>query len=425
MNRRNFILEQIYSKEYNISYNLNGGTISTPNPSSYSLRTSEFSLNAPARQGYTFLGWTMNNSDEYVTDSNFGSYGDREYTAHWNMNVTSEDVSNNISNLTIIASDDTNNDGAVDNYQISFKASSSYERINLPLKNLIVGQKYQLVFTESNNATNGTMSGYYPAMYGSYVDSTKNNSTGGSTKEIARTQGGLIAEWIGAEGGHLSVIDGKSLNGPRNITINFTASATTMYWIWDYGLIADGVIYTFNLTNITLKPVVPSINFNSLTLQDDTQYRATFKINNSTSNSLNFTFDGENGTEFLYYSITGLTIGSTYTISLNHKFSGAFINGNGGTYEYGCGILSDLSTAVLTGKMANISSKWLSNLWTMNVVSNSTEQITLTFTADKETAYWIWNMANVQDTTIATIDLQLTNFKAKHKNGGEIVYNIN
>lgn len=423
--RRAMQIKAVYSTPYNITYDLNGGTLSSTNPSIYTIETSEFDLTSPTRTGYTFLGWSVNGDGKYVSSSKFGTYGDRQYTAHWNMNVNvNEDVSSNISDLIIDASSDTNNDGVVDNYKISFKAASSYERINLPITNLVVGQKYKLSFTESNNATNGTMSGYYPSMYGSIVSGSKNSSIGGSLKETARSQGGLIAEWIGQEGGHLSVIDGKSLNGPRNVNIVFTATASTMYWIWDFGLITDGVIFTYNFTNVVLTPVVPEIKFNSMALKDDTTYVATFKIKSYDAYNLKFTyeFDGESGTELLYYPITGLTSGTTYSITFNHKFSGSFINGNGGTYDYGCGILADMSKAVLAAKMSGVSSSWLSNIWTMNVVSNSTETVTLTFTATGDTAYWVWNMGNVSDGTVATITLDVEAFSAKHKNGGSINY---
>lgn len=423
--RRAMLIKKIYSVPYNIEYNLNGGTLSSVNPSTYTIESSEFTLNNPTRDGYTFLGWTVNDEDEYVFDSKFGNYGDKTYTAHWNMNVNvNEDISNNIYNLIIDSSEDINNDGVVDNYKISFKASSSYERINLPIKNLIVGQKYALTFTESNNATHGTMTGYYPAMYGCCVSNTKNAEISGSLKETARTQGGLIAEWIGQANGYLSVIDGKSLNGSRNMTVEFTATAATMYWIWDYGLIQDGNLYTFNLANIAVNPIVPEIKFNSMALKDDDVYVATFSIKSYDKYNLAFTFefDGESGTEFLYYPITGLTVGTTYTINFDHKFSGSFINGNNGTYEYGCGILEDISKTSLAAKMSGITSSWLSNTWTMNVVSNSVENVTLTFTATSDTAYWIWNMANVSDTVIATINLDVEKFNASHENGGNISY---
>ena len=422
--RRNaLITKQLYSIPYAIDYHLNDGTLATPNPTSYTIESSEFTLNAPTRSGYTFLGWTMNNAKTYISSSPFGSYGDRSYTAHWKMNVTPSDFSNNISDLVIEASGDENGDGLVDSYSISFKASSSYERINLPIAGLVIGQKYRLSFMESNNATNGTMSGYYPSMYGSYVDKEKNISVGGSVKETSRSQGGLIAEWVGQETGGLSVLDGKGLNGPRSMSVVFTATASTMYWVWDFGLIADGIIFTYNFENITLTPVVPDILFNSMALKDDDVYVATFQIKSYDAYNLKFTFefDGESGTELLYYPISGLTVGSTYKITFKHTYDGKFINGNGGTYEYGCGILADVSKAALSAKMSGVSSSWLSNTFVMNAVSGSTETVTLTFTATSETVYWVWNMANVSDTTLATIGLHVTGFSATH-NGNSIDY---
>ena len=157
-------------------------------------------------------------------------------------------------------------------------------------------------------------------------------------------------------------------------------------------------------------------------LKDDTTYVATFNVKSYDTYNLSYEFDGESGTELLYYPITGLTSGTTYTITFNHKFKGNFINGNGGTYEYGCGILADVSKATLAAKMSGVSSNWMSNTWTMNVVSNSTETATLTFTANSDTVYWVWNRGNVSDTTVATIDLSVKQFSGKHKNGGTINY---
>lgn len=208
------------------------------------------------------------------------------------------------------------------------------------------------------------------------------------------------------------------------MTVEFTATATTMYWIWDFGLISDGILFAYSFTNIIINPVVPEIKFNSMALKDDTTYVATFKIKSYDQYNLTFTFefDGESGTELLYYPITGLTSGTTYSITFDHKFIGSFINGNGGTYDYGCGILADISNASLAAKMGGVSSSWLSNTWTMNTVSNRVETVTLTFTAPSSTVYWVWNMANVSDAVIATINLDVEKFSAAHKNGGSIDY---
>lgn len=80
---------------YNITYNLDGGTISGQK-TSYNVETSDFTLPTPTKVGYTFTGWTgtgVTNSTTSVKVSK-GSNGNRIYTANWKINtytVTCED----------------------------------------------------------------------------------------------------------------------------------------------------------------------------------------------------------------------------------------------------------------------------------------------------------------------------------------------
>ena len=82
---------------YNIQYMLNGGTIDQgkENVSSYTIETSDITLNNPVKQGYVFAGWTGGTEEvncgttgniaeptENVTIRT-GSMGDRVYTANW------------------------------------------------------------------------------------------------------------------------------------------------------------------------------------------------------------------------------------------------------------------------------------------------------------------------------------------------------
>ena len=72
--------------QYVIEYDLAGGTIAEDaNPAVYTTETDDFTLAAPERDGYVFLGWTGSNGDKpekKVTISK-GSHGNREYTANW------------------------------------------------------------------------------------------------------------------------------------------------------------------------------------------------------------------------------------------------------------------------------------------------------------------------------------------------------
>ncbi len=70
---------------YNITYDLNGGISDPPNPETYTVETSGFTLNNPVKPGCEFAGWTgtgLTGNTLSVTIP-AGSCGDREYTANW------------------------------------------------------------------------------------------------------------------------------------------------------------------------------------------------------------------------------------------------------------------------------------------------------------------------------------------------------
>lgn len=70
---------------FTISYNLDGGTVATPNPTTYTSASSDITLNNPTREGWTFTGWTgtgLNGAQMAVTIAQ-GSTGHRHYTATW------------------------------------------------------------------------------------------------------------------------------------------------------------------------------------------------------------------------------------------------------------------------------------------------------------------------------------------------------
>ena len=74
-----------YPPTYTITYNLNGGTVATANPTSYNIETATFTLTNPTRTGYTFTGWTGSNGNTPQTTVTIakGSTENRTYTANW------------------------------------------------------------------------------------------------------------------------------------------------------------------------------------------------------------------------------------------------------------------------------------------------------------------------------------------------------
>lgn len=81
---------------YSITYNLDGGTNSSSNPSTYTIE-SAFNFADATKTGYQFAGW-FDESDNKVTSIAVGTTGSLTLTAHWTANlnklsVTSEDTS--------------------------------------------------------------------------------------------------------------------------------------------------------------------------------------------------------------------------------------------------------------------------------------------------------------------------------------------
>jgi len=76
---------------YEITYNLSGGVLGTPNPESYTVTTPTFILNTPSKSGYIFTGWTGSNgtSPQKIVTIPLGSYGNKNYTANWEPNRVS------------------------------------------------------------------------------------------------------------------------------------------------------------------------------------------------------------------------------------------------------------------------------------------------------------------------------------------------
>lgn len=73
---------------YNITYTLNGGTLSNNNPSSYTIESANILINNPSKRGYTFTGWSINNSSNiyknYILTT--GNYGDKHLDAKYSPN---------------------------------------------------------------------------------------------------------------------------------------------------------------------------------------------------------------------------------------------------------------------------------------------------------------------------------------------------
>ncbi len=85
-NSPNVVMRALWSPTpYSIAYNLNGGTVSTANPTTYNIESDPFTLSNPTKNGYTFAGWSGTDLSSPSTSVSVptGSHDERTYTANW------------------------------------------------------------------------------------------------------------------------------------------------------------------------------------------------------------------------------------------------------------------------------------------------------------------------------------------------------
>jgi uncharacterized repeat protein (TIGR02543 family) len=93
--------------EYEISYDVNGGTNET-NPKTYTIETETITLDNPTKEGHTFDGWYENpeHNGEPITEISLGSTGDRNLYAKWLLEgLEFDSESGTITDYTGIAKD--------------------------------------------------------------------------------------------------------------------------------------------------------------------------------------------------------------------------------------------------------------------------------------------------------------------------------
>lgn len=416
--RRDLLVKYIYSVPYSISYNLNGGSVAIANPDSYCIDSSEFTLNNPTKSACVFLGWTQDSGNDYVTDSKFGTYGNRTYTAHW-LEPT---LSDNITNFDVVNLPDNDGDGVFDEMLIEFTGGGYYEFINIPITNLVAGQAYKLTLHEKNNAVLGNYNG---AMYGSLVLESENTEISKDYRTESQEQGGCVVYSQNNNSTPIWIYPDTGTG--RDISITFTAENSTMYWIWCYGFIKDNNHYNYEYTTIKLRMIIPEINLADYTLRCGDN-GALYTVNYVDDRKLNFTFVGGNGTEDVSYKISNLQVGSTYTITFGYSYNltKGFVDSD--DYDFGCAITDDTlpNSNTIYKRISWHGDRILSNIvkfsGEINVPTSGSGARTLTFTATTETGYWLWNLSDLGDGKPTTVEFNIINFSVHHPQGGEVTY---
>ena len=264
---------------YNITYSLKNGVVSSANPSTYNVESSSITLTNPTKtltfvgnynttagakadsnsgvvignnttSNQTFAGWSgtdLNNNTTTVTIPT-GSYGDRSYTAHWTA------VAGNTPTVTrdgYTCGWNTSENGTT--IQISSGGSYATSRITedmnatVNLYAVCTPNTYNISYTLNNGTVSGTNpTSYTPesssitlinptktlTFHGNYNSSSSSNANSGSGVQIGSNTSGAqeFAGWSGTglANNTTTVTIPTGSYGDRSYTAHWTATGVTL-----------------------------------------------------------------------------------------------------------------------------------------------------------------------------------------------------
>lgn len=268
---------------------------------------------------------------------------------------------------------------------------AQYEKINLPLNDLEVGEIYQLTFTTWNDNVMIETVNSKTLVYGCTVMPSPSTDYLDPKKLIAYDNYNSGFMW-------------KTLDvNEQTVTLTFKATNETMYWIWDLSLIEDvpGTLYIKDISiEKSIKPTGAYIDVPNTSIYQKeylaTNEEATVTIQKGTYitkadyDDLVLKVQTAGGYEFINIPMVNLTIGKTYTISFSNLTTGALKN----NLRYG--------TKVQNNKQeggGQLISETDYNINTTGIVNAGT----VTFTATANTMYWVWDLGGLEDYKWASI----------------------
>ena len=365
---------------YNINYNTNGGTINSGKINSYRQGYSTTLPTNVTRTGYTFKGWyTASSGGTKVTSVSTSDTGNKTYYAQWTGNLYT--VSYNL------------NDGNnmrdwryyyKDRFTISYDSSSklntisvngkrNWEVVYIPITT-VSGKAYTMSFDYQTPSSYTALSGYSGVGYQVLTSVSDSDNKGNSLA--------------------IGYIPTTAQTTTKTATLSFTATGSTTYIAFNFGMAADDVITTLKIGNVQIKQ---SLTYGTtLGIQPDvTRAGYTFagwyttsatsggtKATSTTSVPLN------GGTYYARYT------GNTYTVTYNAN--GGSVSSSSKSVTYG-NTYGTLPTPTRTG--------WSFTGW--YTASTGGTRITSTSTvatANNHTIYAQWT-----DNIAPTLSIQVNN----------------
>ena len=252
-------------KEYDISFNLNGGTLPDNYPTKYTIED-EITLPSPSKDGYTFTGWTGSNggTPQITVKILKGSSENKNYVAHWNP--INYDITYDLAGGTL-----------PDNYSTGYTIESDTFTLKNPSK-----EGYEFTGWTGTNLTNKTKTvtilkgsmgdRNYTAHWSEEVYEITYNNIDGATINPANPEeydtedeitlinpskeGYTFTGWTGSNGTipqtTVKILQGST--GSKSYTANWDLVTYNINYILDGGTLPDvhPTSYTIESNSITL-----------------------------------------------------------------------------------------------------------------------------------------------------------------------------
>lgn len=174
-----------------------------------------------------------------IKDNNENMIYTTEWTGYSNLGSIMGDATIDFANTTrygLIENNETTKSFEYTNKDMKLTCicqSGVHEKINIPIINLEKGKNYKLYFSQSNTVSATTSNNY-----GFTILTTQTTQTNSKIENLlwSQTTEPLIKKSI-------------------NQVINFTATATTMYWTWDFSKLQDESEFEFKIYDVYIAQI--------------------------------------------------------------------------------------------------------------------------------------------------------------------------
>ena len=349
---------------YTITYNLNGGTVSTANPTTYNVSSSNITLNASTKPGYTFTGWTEAVTNFYYMKGFLNlSTGVPEYSSTYPDSVYAS--------------------------QMLMKTNVTYTFSNLPNQARLRYYKLDGTYLDSAYLATGSLT-FKPSqdVYGKFMDYLSSTDTARAKITVTSTTIASVLIPTGSSGNRTYVAQYK----PNNYIVDLNDNGGNGSYI------VTSTQQTKTATDISIDDVkfVGYIQSNNKSAYIDTGYA--WKSEN-TESYLDAMIMKNGSAETLYGSETHISASSS-----ERQFSGLGYGSNG-TFGFYIG----KSAAISTGYEIGVKKRFTLNIKTtsdlnFSIMHNGLQVNASTYTGSVQNGGNIYLFANNNYNTSSSVN---------------------